>query len=135
MTPHRTAADLVREAKQHVENLTVDEVAQEMAGGDVVIVDIREKDELAQHGRIPGSIHLPRGMLEFHADPTSSYHHEAMSPERRVILHCAAGGRSALAARALQEMGYARVAHLDGGFTAWRDAGQPVAGVVAQARP
>ena len=66
-------------------------------------------------------------MLEFYADPTSSYHRPAFSSEKRVILHCASGGRSALAARSLQEMGYANVAHLDGGINAWKAAGLPVA--------
>jgi rhodanese-related sulfurtransferase len=65
-------------------------------------------------------------MLEFYADPTSAYHREQLSPEKRVILHCAAGGRSALAVRTLQEMGYTNVAHLEGGFSAWKQAGQPI---------
>jgi rhodanese-related sulfurtransferase len=122
----KTAAELVAEAKGRIENLTVDQVAAEVAAGDVVVVDLREPEELAATGKIPGSIHVPRGMLEFRADPTSSYHDSALDPSRRVILHCAAGGRSALAAAALQDMGYQSVAHLDGGFTAWQRAGQPV---------
>ena len=126
MTVSRTASDMVTEAKQRIENLTVDQVADELADRDIVLVDIRESEEIAQHGRIPGAIHLPRGMLEFYADPTSAYHREQLSPEKRVILHCAAGGRSALAVRTLQEMGYTNVAHLDGGITAWKEAGRPV---------
>jgi len=126
MTVPRTASDMVTEAKQRIENLTVDQVAEEQADQDVVLVDIRESEEIVQHGRIPGAIHLPRGMLEFYADPTSTYHREQLSPDKRVILHCAAGGRSALAVRTLQEMGYTNVAHLDGGFTAWKKAGRPV---------
>jgi rhodanese-related sulfurtransferase len=126
MTVPRTASDMVTEAKQRIENLTVDQIAEERADRGVVLVDIRESEEIAQHGRIPGAIHLPRGMLEFYADPTSAYHREQLSPEKRVILHCAAGGRSALAVRTLQEMGYTNVAHLDGGFTAWKQAGEPV---------
>jgi rhodanese-related sulfurtransferase len=65
-------------------------------------------------------------MLEFWADPSSAYHRAEFVPNRRLILHCAGGGRSALAADTLQQMGYTNVAHLDGGFTPWRDAGQPV---------
>jgi len=72
---------------------------------------------------IAGSLHVPRGMLEFCADPTSPAHHVDLQPERRVILHCASGGRSALAAVLLKEMGYRDVAHLDGGLIAWREAG------------
>ena len=71
---------------------------------------------------------MPRGMLEFRADPSSPAHLPDMRPERRVILHCASGGRSALAAATLAAMGYRDVAHLDGGLTAWREAGLPVDG-------
>ncbi len=122
----KTAAAMVGEAKQRVENLTVDQVAAELAQGDAVLVDVREPEERVQHGVIPGAIHAPRGMLEFYADPTSPYHRPELEPDRRVILHCAAGSRSALAADTLQQMGYRNVAHLDGGFRAWKEAGQPV---------
>jgi rhodanese-related sulfurtransferase len=121
----KTAAELVAEAKGRVQNLSVDEVAAEMASGDVVLVDLREPEELTANGKIPGSVNVPRGMLEFRADPTSAYHQEPFDPSRRVIVHCASGGRSALAAATLQDMGYGNVAHLDGGFNAWKEAGQP----------
>lgn len=124
----KSAAELVTEAKARVENLSVSEVAAELAAGDALLVDLREPEELAATGTIPGAVAVPRGMLEFRADPTSPYHQDGFDPSRRVILHCASGGRSALAAVALQEMGYDRVAHLDGGITAWKDAGQPVEG-------
>ena len=68
------------------------------------------------------------GMLEFYADPTSPYHRPEFDPERRVILHCASGGRSALAAATLQQMGYRNVAHLDGGLRAWKEQGHPTEG-------
>jgi rhodanese-related sulfurtransferase len=121
----KTAAELVAEAKGQVENLDVEAVAAELEAGDAVLIDIREPEELVETGKIPGSVHVPRGMLEFRADPTSSYHQEPFDPSRRVILHCAAGGRSALAASTLQDMGYENVAHLDGGITAWTEAGRP----------
>lgn len=121
----KKAADLVAEAKSRIENLGVDEVEKELAGG-VLLVDLREPDELAASGRIPGSVHVPRGMLEFRADPTSPYHQEGFDSARRLILHCASGGRSALAAAALKDMGYEDVAHLDGGFKAWSEQGRPV---------
>jgi rhodanese-related sulfurtransferase len=124
----KSAAQLVGEAKQRITNLTVDDVATELETGDPLIVDIREPSEREQHGSIPGAIAAPRGMLEFYADPTSPYHLPELDPSRRVILHCAAGGRSALAADTLQQMGYTDVAHLDGGFTAWKEAGRPVEG-------
>jgi rhodanese-related sulfurtransferase len=124
----KTAAELVAEAKQRVTNLTVDDVVAERESGDPLIVDVREPAERDENGSIPGAIAAPRGMLEFFADPTSPYHRPEFDPNRRVILHCAAGGRSALAAATLQQMGYTDVAHLDGGFTAWKQAGQPVEG-------
>lgn len=122
----KTAAQMVAEAKARIDNLTVDQVAAELAEGDVVLVDIREPEELTATGKIPGAVHVPRGMLEFRGDPASPYHQEPFAPHRRVILHCAAGGRSALAVVALQELGYTDVAHLEGGFTAWKEAGRPV---------
>jgi rhodanese-related sulfurtransferase len=122
----KTAADLVAEAKQRVQNLTVDQTAEEIERGDALVVDLREPGERQEHGAIPGAVHAPRGMLEFWADPTSAYHRAEFDPNRRVILHCASGGRSALAADTLQQMGYTNVAHLDGGFNAWKAANRPV---------
>lgn len=121
----KTAAELVQAAKAQIENLTPDQVQAEIANGDATLVDIRDANELGA-GAIPGSIHASRGMLEFHADPNSPYHKPGLDPAGRIILHCASGGRSALAARTLQEMGYENVAHLDGGFKAWEAAGKPV---------
>lgn len=122
----KTAAELVADAKSHIENLDPDAVERELGNGDAVLVDIRDAPELDEHGRIAGAVHVPRGMLEFRADVTSHYHLDPLDPSKRVILHCASGGRSALAARTLQEMGYRKVAHLDGGINAWKDAGKPV---------
>ena len=121
-----TAAEMVAQAKQRVENLTVDETAQELESGDVLLVDLREPGERAQNGSIPGAVEAPRGMLEFWADPTSPYHRDEFDPGGRIILHCASGGRSALAAAMLQDLGYERAAHMDGGFKAWKEAGRPV---------
>jgi rhodanese-related sulfurtransferase len=124
MTP-KTAAQLVQDAKGSIENLTPDQVQAELETGRVTLVDIRDAPELA-NGTIPGAIHASRGMLEFYADPGSPYHKAELSPENRVILHCASGGRSALAVHTLRELGYTNVAHLDGGFKAWQAAGKPV---------
>lgn len=122
-----TANDLVASARGQVENLTPAAVAIELSGdGAVLLVDIREGGERNEQGVIAGSVHVPRGMLEFCADPTSLAHHPDLRPERRVILHCASGGRSALSAVVLKEMGYRDVAHLDGGLLAWRAAGLAV---------
>ena len=124
----KRVADLVAEAKQRVENLSVDQVGAELESGDAILIDVREQNERDENGTIAGSVHAPRGMLEFFADPSSPYHRPEFDPNRRIILHCAAGGRSAMGADVLQQMGYANVAHLDGGFTAWAAAGKPVEG-------
>ena len=123
----KSAADLVKEAKQQVENLTPAQVKDELSKGDVVLIDIRESDELAQNGKIAGSVHAPRGMMEFYADSTLPYHKKEFDKNKRIILHCASGGRSALASQTLKQMGYENVAHLDGGLKAWKEAGLPVA--------
>lgn len=121
----KTAAEMVAEAKGRIENLSVEQTAAEVAAG-ATLIDLREPEERSEHGTIPGAVAAPRGMLEFWADPTSAYHRPEFDPNRRLVLHCAGGGRSALAAVALKEMGFANVAHLDGGFAAWKAAGQPV---------
>lgn len=121
----KTAAQLVQEAKSNIDNLTPDQVQAELAAGNVTLVDVRDGPELAS-GAIPGAIHASRGMLEFYADPSSPYHKAELNPDSRVILHCASGGRSALAVHTLRALGYKNVAHLDGGFKAWQSAGKPV---------
>ena len=124
----RGAMDFVAEAKQDLENLSPDEVEQELARGDATLVDLRESEELQASGSIPGAVHAPRGMLEFYADPSLPYHRPEFERDRRIILHCASGGRSALAAKTLKDMGYTNVAHLDGGIQRWTQEGKPVEG-------
>jgi rhodanese-related sulfurtransferase len=121
-----TAAGLVAEAKARIQNLSPAQVRTELDRGGVVLIDIRESNELAENGVIPGSVHAPRGMLEFYADPATPYYRAEFDPNRRIILACASGGRSALAADRLQEMGYRNVANLDGGLRAWKEQGFPV---------
>lgn len=122
----KSAAEMVKDAKTRVTNLTVVQVAAELAKGSTVLIDLREPEERVQNGAIPGAISAPRGMLEFYADPTSPYHRPEFDPNHRLILYCASGGRSALAADVLQQMGYSNIAHLEGGFKAWKEAGQPL---------
>ncbi len=119
-----TAGEMVAAAKAGIDNLTTEQVAAELAGNNVVLVDLREPTETAK-GVIPGAVQAPRGMLEFHADPTSPYHLDELDPGRRTILYCASGGRSALAVRTLQALGYTDVAHLEGGFNTWVDEDRP----------
>lgn len=121
----KTAAEMVAEAKSRIQNLSPEQVAKEQAAG-AIVVDVREPNERTEGGVIPGAISAPRGMLEFYADPSSSYHRPELDPGRRVILHCAVGGRSALAADMLGQLGYTNVAHLEGGMNAWKASGLPV---------
>jgi rhodanese-related sulfurtransferase len=120
-----TTAQRVAEAKTRIENVAPEDISREIAENSVV-VDLREPAELAAEGMIEGAIHAPRGMLEFWADPSSAYHRAEFDPEKRTILYCASGGRSALAAETLRELGYTQLAHLDGGIAAWKAAGHPV---------
>ena len=122
----KSASELVKEAKQDIENLSALQVQQELSTGIPVLIDIRESEELIQNGKIEGSVHAPRGMIEFYADPTLPYHKPEFNKDKRIILQCASGGRSALAAQTLKNMGYQNVAHLDGGLKAWNEAGLPI---------
>ena len=118
--------ELVAEANALVETISVEQALPLHGDDDVLIVDIRDVRELQREGRIPGSVHAPRGMLEFWVDPASPYHKPVFASGKRMVLHCASGWRSALAARSLQEMGVENVCHMDGGFKGWREAGGPV---------
>lgn len=124
-TQIKTVAAMVTEAKSRIENLPPTAVATELKSGKTLLVDIREPEERVQNGVIKGSVHAPRGMIEFYADPTTPYHRPEFEFDRRIILQCASGGRSALATATLAALGYTRVAHLDGGFKAWKEQGFP----------
>ena len=96
----------------------------ETCGGGLHMIDIRDPRELDREGRIPGAMHAPRGMLEFWGDPESPYHKEILADDSKTyVLYCASGWRSALSAKALQDMGFDNIAHVDGGFSALKDAG------------
>lgn len=129
MTQKATVKDLIVEARANIENLDVAAVKTELQRPGAVLVDVREPDERLQHGTIPGALAAPRGMLEFYADPNTPYHRKEFDPQGRILLYCAAGSRSALAAAVLRRMGFARVAHLDGGFKAWKESGGEVVAV------
>ena len=115
---------LIGEALAEVASISVDEALALVDGEDAVFVDVRER---AEHdaGAIAGAVAAPRGFLEFIADPTSPMHNPALSSGKRLVIYCASGGRSALAAKTLQDMGYSEVANLTGGFQAWTGAGGP----------
>ena len=118
--------DLVNDARGQIENLSPDDVQREMAAGSATLIDLRESEELQENGKIEGSIHAPRGLLEFYADPVRPVYKPEFVKNNRLILYCSRGLRSALAAVTLQEMGYTNVAHLEGGFEGWKDDGKLV---------
>lgn len=119
-----TATEMVTAAKAGIENLSPKDFAEEIDRDGVLLVDVREPTETA-HEVISGALLAPRGMLEFYADPTTPYHLGDFDRRRRILIYCAAGSRSALSTRTLQELGYDDVAHLDGGLKAWKEAGYP----------
>jgi rhodanese-related sulfurtransferase len=125
---------LVDAAEREVENLSVEDALKLHGRDDVVFVDLRDIRELNREGRMPGAFHCARGMLEFWIDPESPYHKPVFAQDKRFIFFCAAGGRSALAAQAAQRMGLRPVAHIRGGFGAWKDAGGAVE-MVEPAKP
>ena len=119
---------LVAEAEAVVETVSATEAVGLAGRDDTVLVDLRDPRELEREGRVPGAFHCPRGMLEFWIDPESPYHKPLFAEDKRFVFFCGGGWRSALAAKAAQEMGLRPVAHVGGGFKAWREAGGPVEG-------
>jgi rhodanese-related sulfurtransferase len=117
---------LVAEAEKEIETVTVEEALKLHGRDDVVLVDIRDIRELQRDGRVPGAFHCPRGMVEFWIDPESHYHKPVFAEDKRFVFFCAGGLRSALAAQAAHRMGLKPVAHIRGGFGAWKAAGGPV---------
>ena len=117
---------MVAAAAREIETVPAEEAIKLLGRNDVVFVDIRDIRELKREGRIPGAFHCPRGMLEFWIDPQSPYHKPVFADEKKFIFFCAGAKRSALATQTAQQMGLKPVAHLQGGFGAWRKAGGPV---------
>ena len=117
---------LIAEANSEVKTWPVADAIGAVGKGDVVFVDIREPEELAKNGHVPGAEAAPRGMLEFYADPDSPYHKPYFASGKTILLYCASAGRSALAAKTLKDMGLDNVAHVGGGFNAWVAANGPV---------
>mgnify|MGYP001556670997 CR=1 FL=1 len=117
---------LVDAANAEVETLPAEEAIKLAGRDDVVLVDIRDIRELTRDGKVPGAFHCPRGMLEFWIDPHGSYHKPVFAQDKKFVFFCAGGLRSALAAQTAQRMGLKPVAHVKGGFGAWKQAGGPV---------
>jgi rhodanese-related sulfurtransferase len=124
---HKTVKSMIDDAMSVITTYSVEEALELHGRDDVQFVDLRDVRELEREGIIPGAFHAPRGMLEFWVDPESPYHKPVFAQGKRYVLFCAAGWRSALATKTLQDMGLEKVAHIDGGFAAWKDKGAPVA--------
>lgn len=118
-----TLKKLLAEANAVIETVSGREAVSLAQKGDAILVDIRETVERTQHGVIPMAIHAPRGFLEFIADPAAAMHKPELMAAKRLVLFCASGGRSTLAAKTMRDMGYPSVSHIAGGFSAWREAG------------
>ncbi len=116
---------LVDTAEREIETLSVEEAIALHGRDDVTFIDVRDIRELEREGRVPGAFHAPRGMLEFWIDPESPYHKPIFGQEKRFVFFCAGGWRSALAAQTALRMGLRPVAHIKGGFGAWRKANGP----------
>ncbi len=122
----RSVKSLVQEAEKHIETLSVAEARALLGKDEVVFVDLRDPRELEREGRMPGAFHCPRGMLEFWIDPESPYAKAQFQQDKRFVFFCGGGWRSALAAKTAQDMGLKPVAHVAGGFGAWKKEGAPV---------
>lgn len=118
---------LVDEAMAEVTTYTVDQAQAKLSDPRVQFVDVRDIRELERDGVIPGAIHAPRGMIEFWVDPDSPYYRDVFGSGKEYVFFCAAGWRSALTTKTVQDMGLTPVAHIGGGFSAWKGAGAPVA--------
>jgi rhodanese-related sulfurtransferase len=121
-----SSKSLVDEAKREIEEISAADAVKLAGRDDVVLVDIRDPRELEREGKVPGAFHMTRGMLEFWIDPDSVYFKPIFGEDRKFVFFCAGGMRSALATKTAQDMGLKPVAHILGGFKAWKEAGGSV---------
>ena len=126
MSLKKGVKQLVAEANEAITTVSVKEAIKLVGAPDVLFVDIRDVRELEREGTLPGAFHAPRGMLEFWVDPDSPYYKPIFGEGKRTLFYCASAWRSALATKAVQEMGLPNVGHIEGGFTAWKAAGGPI---------
>ena len=127
MTLNKRVKDLVAEANEHIKTIPIAEAINCVDDPDTVFVDIRDVRELERDGLIPGAFHAPRGMIEFWVDSESPYYKDIFWSGKKFYFYCASAWRSALATKAVQDMGLLNVAHIEGGFSNWKKIGGPVA--------
>ena len=126
MAIKKTVEQIVHEAEKEIQTLAVPEAIKLADSDDHVFVDLRDVRELDHEGMVPDAVHAPRGMIEFWVCPDSPYHKEVFSSGKTFVFYCRSGWRSALATKAVQDMGLENVCHIDGGFSAWKEAEGPV---------
>ena len=118
----KSSKELVNDALKEIKTISHSEASKLHKESNCNLIDIRDVRELEKEGRVVGSLHIPRGMLEFWIDPNSAYYKQGkIDPSKEIVLFCAGGLRSALAAKSLQDMGFKNVSHIDGGFGAIKD--------------
>ena len=121
----KSVKSMLEAAKREIEELEAADAVKLAGRDDVVLVDLRDPRERERDGKVPGTFNVTRGMLEFWIDPESPYYKEKFGEDKKFVFFCAGGLRSALAAKTAQDMGLKPVAHILGGFKAWKDAGGP----------
>jgi len=121
----KSAQDYLGEANAIVPKIAFDDAKAKHAAGSAVFIDVRDSADIAQSGTIQGALRIPRGFIEFAADPDTPFHNQALTKSADIVLICGKGGQAALAGKTLKDMGYEQVANA-GGFSDWRDNGGPV---------
>ena len=121
----KTFPELLEEANAEIKSVSPEELKQQLDNEEIILVDVRSKDAIEAEGQIEGSVHVPRDMLEFHADqrPDNPLKKEELDPEKKIVVYCGVGGQGTLSTKTLQDMGYKDVSNLSGGTSAWVKAG------------
>ena len=123
----KTAKDFLEEAHAVVPRISVEDGIKKHASGGSVFLDVRDSSDISRSGTVAGAVTIPRGMIEFAADPNTPFHETRLQPDSDIVLICGAGGQAALAGKTLVEMGYKNVANV-GGFKDWKEGGGPTEG-------
>lgn len=129
-----THRDLIDRALAEIETLDLEAAEQLLEDDNTVFVDLRDPRELEREGKVPNAFHAPRGMLEFWVDPSSPYHKDIFASGKKLVFYCQSGWRSALATKAVQDMGLEQVCHIGDGYRGWKDSGAPTEEVVPKKR-
>ena len=121
----KTFPELLEEANAEIKSVSPEELKQQLDNEEIILVDVRSKDAIEAEGQIEGSVHVPRDMLEFHADqrPDNPLRKEELDPKKKIVVYCGVGGQGTLSTKTLQDMGYKDVSNLSGGTDAWVKAG------------